>query len=52
MPDSSYTALSVLLDRSGSMRRIREDAEGGLRSLIEDQRAQPGRASRRCTRAV
>ena len=47
MPDSSYTALSVLLDRSGSMRRIREDAEGGLRSLIEDQRAQPGRATLR-----
>ena len=47
MPESSYTALSVLLDRSGSMRAIREDAEGGLRSLIEDQRSQPGRATLR-----
>ena len=47
MPDPSYTALSVLLDRSGSMRVIRSDAEGGLRSLIEDQVAQPGRATLR-----
>jgi len=47
MPDSTYTAISVLLDRSGSMRAIREDAEGGLRALIEDQRAQSGRATLR-----
>lgn len=47
MPDSSYTAISVLLDRSGSMRTIRKDAEGGLRALIEDQRTQPGRATLR-----
>lgn len=47
MPDSTYTAVYVLLDRSGSMQSIREDAEGGLRALIEEQRAQPGRATLR-----
>ncbi len=47
MANSDYTAISVLLDRSGSMRSIRADAEGGLRSLIEDQRNQPGRATLR-----
>ena len=47
MPDSSYTAVHVLLDRSGSMRAIRSDVEGSLRTLIEDQRVQPGRATLR-----
>lgn len=47
MVDSDYTALSVLLDRSGSMQRIRSDAEGGLRALIAEQRAVPGRVTLR-----
>ena len=47
MSDSTYTALSVLLDRSGSMQSIRSDAEGGLRALIADQRTQSGRATLR-----
>jgi len=45
--DSNYTALSVLLDRSGSMQRIRSDAEGGLRALIAEQRTVPGRVTLR-----
>ncbi len=47
MTDSNYTAIAVLLDRSGSMESIRSDAEGGLRQFIADQRAQPGRATLR-----
>lgn len=47
MGDSNYTALSVLLDRSGSMQTIRSDAEGGLRALIAEQRAVPGRVTLR-----
>ena len=36
------THLALLVDRSGSMSAIREDAEGGLKQLIADQRALPG----------
>jgi hypothetical protein len=43
MTDSTYTHISVLVDRSGSMSSIRDDAEGGLRTFLSDQRAQPGR---------
>ncbi|MGH8571218.1 MAG: vWA domain-containing protein [Gammaproteobacteria bacterium] len=49
MMDSAYTAIAVLLDRSGSMQTIREDVEGGLRALLDEQRAQPGRATLRLT---
>ena len=37
MTDQSYTHISVLVDRSGSMETIRDDAEGGLRSFLQDQ---------------
>ncbi len=43
MTNSTYTHISVLVDRSGSMSTIRSDAEGGLRSFLADQQAQPGR---------
>jgi hypothetical protein len=43
MTDPTYTHISVLVDRSGSMSSIRDDAEGGLRTFLSDQRAQPGR---------
>jgi Mg-chelatase subunit ChlD len=37
------TLLVLVVDRSGSMARIRSDMEGGLRTLLEDQKTGPGR---------
>ena len=34
--------LTLLLDRSGSMNKIRQDTIGGVNQLIADQQAQPG----------
>lgn len=45
MTDSTYTAIQVVIDRSGSMYDIQSDAEGGLRSYIKDQRDEPGKAT-------
>ncbi|MBB5632724.1 hypothetical protein BKA04_000947 [Cryobacterium mesophilum] len=42
MTDSNYTALLIILDRSGSMSDIRDDMVGGLEQLIADQAQQPG----------
>jgi len=41
MKDNS-THLAILVDRSGSMAAIQEDAQGGLKTLITEQRALPG----------
>jgi hypothetical protein len=41
MKDNS-THLALLVDRSGSMSRIQEDAQGGLKALLAEQRALPG----------
>jgi uncharacterized protein YegL len=41
--DSSYTAICLLIDRSGSMGMIRRDAEGGVNAFLDDQRAADGR---------
>ena len=41
MKDNS-THLAILVDRSGSMSAIQSDAEGGLKTLIAEQRALPG----------
>lgn len=35
-------ALAVVVDRSGSMHSIAEDAEGGVNAFVAEQRAQPG----------
>ena len=43
MTDSTYTALLLIIDRSGSMQAIREDMVGGLESLLAQQAALPGR---------
>jgi uncharacterized protein YegL len=43
-----YTAIALLLDRSGSMVKIKEDAEGGICSFIDEQR----KASGKCTLRV
>lgn len=43
MTDPKYTHVSLVIDRSGSMSAIREDAEGGIRSFMEQQKAIPGK---------
>jgi uncharacterized protein YegL len=36
------TLLVLVVDRSGSMESIRQDMEGGIRTLLEEQAAEPG----------
>ena len=38
------TDITLVVDRSGSMQSIRDDAEGGVNALIQDQAEQPGEA--------
>jgi len=38
----NYTHVAVLIDRSGSMQRIKSDVIGGFNQLIEDQKKVPG----------
>lgn len=45
MTDSNYTAVAMLIDRSGSMQFIRTDAEGAVNAFVEEQRKQPGRCT-------
>lgn len=47
MTDTTYTAIAVVVDRSGSMQSMRKDAEGGLNTFIEDQKAEPGKCTLR-----
>jgi hypothetical protein len=42
MPDTQYTALLFIIDRSGSMSSIRDDMVGGLTTLLEEQKSLPG----------
>lgn len=42
MTDPNYTALLLIVDRSGSMSSIKSDMEGGLKTLLDEQIAQPG----------
>jgi uncharacterized protein YegL len=37
--------ITIVMDRSGSMISCQKDAEGGLNSFIEKQKAEPGKAS-------
>ena len=39
---ADYTDITLVVDRSGSMASIREDAEGGVNTLIAEQAKQPG----------
>ncbi len=43
MTDPTYTALLLIIDRSGSMQAIRDDMVGGIQSLLAQQAALPGR---------
>ncbi len=38
------TDITLVVDRSGSMQSIRDDAQGGINALLEDQAKQPGDA--------
>lgn len=42
MTDSNYTALLIVLDRSGSMGSIRDDMVGGLEQLLRTHATEPG----------
>ncbi len=42
MSNPDYTALMLVIDRSGSMASIKNDMVGGLTSLVEEQTAEPG----------
>lgn len=50
MTDPNYTAIGIVLDRSGSMSSIKGDAEGALKEFIATQKAQPGKLSVTLTR--
>lgn len=43
MTNPDLTAIALLVDRSGSMHTVKEDAEGAIAAFIEAQRAVPGR---------
>ena len=42
MTDSDYTAMLLVIDRSGSMMSIRDDMVGGLNAMLTQQMAEPG----------
>ena len=42
MTDPNYTAMLLVIDRSGSMAGIRNDMVGGLTAMLADQAAEPG----------
>ncbi|TCD46836.1 vWA domain-containing protein [Chlorobium sp. N1] len=43
--EKSYTHITVVLDRSGSMESVRDDTIGGMNTFIDGQKALPGRAT-------
>ena len=43
MTNPDLTAIALLVDRSGSMHTVKDDAEGAIAAFIEAQRAVPGR---------
>jgi hypothetical protein len=45
MTDQDYTAIAILLDRSGSMDLIKADAQGALNEFVKSQRELPGKAT-------
>jgi uncharacterized protein YegL len=40
-----YTHITLVVDRSGSMHHTRTDAEGGIKTFVDEQKAQPGECS-------
>lgn len=45
MVDQDYTAMLLIIDRSGSMTKIRNDINGGLNGMLADQDRLGGRAT-------
>lgn len=45
MTDATFTHISFLLDRSGSMQSIKDDTVGGFEAFIAEQRGEPGRCT-------
>lgn len=45
MTDSTYTHITLVADRSGSMSSIQGDAEGAINAFIEEQKKVPGRCT-------
>lgn len=45
MTNPNYSHITLVVDRSGSMFPIAPDAEGGINSFIEEQKALPGKAT-------
>lgn len=45
MSQKNYTHIAIVLDRSGSMANIAKDMEGGLKSLIDEQKKLEGKAT-------
>lgn len=45
MTDTSYAHIVLIVDRSGSMKTIAADMEGGIGQFIRDQAGGPGRAT-------
>jgi Mg-chelatase subunit ChlD len=43
MTDAAYTHYVIIVDRSGSMASIAEDAQGGIRQFASEQDALPGK---------
>lgn len=42
---ADYTQIAIILDRTGSMERIRDDTIGGFNAFLSAQKAEPGFAS-------
>lgn len=45
MSNIDYTHMTIVLDRSGSMSRVKNDTEGGFNAFIEKQREVKGKAT-------
>lgn len=45
MPKTNYSDITVVLDRSGSMKSIADDTIGGMNRFVDDQKKQPGEAT-------
>ena len=45
MTDPSYTDITMVLDRSGSMQSIKDDTIGGFDAFVDEQRRLPGRCT-------
>jgi uncharacterized protein YegL len=45
MPNQNLTEIVMIVDRSGSMESIKDDAQGGFNSFIEEQKKLPGEAA-------